>query len=91
MQAIFQRGEPSDESAAQVMRHFQRALITSIVRWTGQRKYTVDMLVRQFIARARELGLPAPRDRERLMIELASYLSAMVTNHLHTGRFRRSV
>jgi hypothetical protein len=25
------------------------------------------------------------------LIELAAYLSALVTNHLHTGRFKRSV
>jgi hypothetical protein len=49
------------------------------------------MLVRRLTARARELKLPAPRDQARLMIELSSYLSALVTNHLHTGRFKRSV
>ena len=27
----------------------------------------------------------------RVSFELAAYLSAMVTNHLHTGRFKRSV
>jgi len=37
------------------------------------------------------LKLFAPRDQTKLMIELASYLSALVTNHLHTGRFKRSV
>ena len=27
----------------------------------------------------------------RLHFELASYLAALVTNHMHTGRFKRSV
>jgi hypothetical protein len=91
LQAIFKRSEPGEESAAQAMRRLQRPLVTSVVRWTGERKYTVDMLVRRLITRTRELKLPAPRDYEKLMIELASYLSALVTNHLHTGRFKRSV
>ena len=88
---IFQKAEPGDETASQVMRRMQRQLVTAVVRWTGQRRYIVDMLVRRLIARSRELKLPAPRDQARLMMELASYLSAMVTNHLHTGRFKRLV
>ena len=91
LRAIFGKGDAGDETAAQAMRRLQRPLVISVVRWTGQRKYTVDMLVRRLITRARELKLSAPRDQTKLMIELASYLSALVTNHLHTGRFKRSV
>lgn len=91
LRAIFGKGEAGDETAAQAMRRLQRPLVISVVRWTGQRKYTVDMLVRRLITRARELKLFAPRDQTKLMIELASYLAALVTNHLHTGRFKRSV
>jgi hypothetical protein len=91
LRAIFERGEAGEDSAAQVMRRLRAPLITSLVRWTGQRKYTVNMLVGSLIARAQELRLPAPRDHEKVMLELAAYLSAMVTNYLHTGRFKRSV
>ena len=91
LREIFAKGEPAEETSAQVMRQLQRPLVAAVVRWTGQRKYTVDMLVRRLTARARELKLSAPRDQTRLMIELAAYLSALVTNHLHTGRFKRSV
>jgi hypothetical protein len=91
LRAIFERGEAAEGGAAQVMRRLKRPLITSLVRWTGQRKYTVDMLVNSLIARARDLDLPAPRDESKVMMELAAYLSALVTNHLHTGRFKRSV
>jgi hypothetical protein len=73
------------------MRKNRAALVGSIVRWTGQRKYTVDMLVRKLIQRCQQLGLTTPPDRARQSFELAAYLSAMVTNHLHTGRFKRSV
>jgi hypothetical protein len=49
------------------------------------------MLVRKFTLRCRELKLTAPRDPVTLHMELAAYLSALVTNHLYTGRFKRSV
>lgn len=91
LRVIFGNGEPNGESAARVMRRNRAALVTSIVRWTGQRKYTVDMLVRKLIQRCQQIGLTTPPDQARLSFELAAYLAALVTNHLHTGRFKRSV
>ncbi|HEX6893702.1 MAG TPA: putative zinc-binding metallopeptidase [Bryobacteraceae bacterium] len=93
LRALFQNGAPNGEPAARAMRRNRAALVTSIVRWTGQHKYTVDMLVRKLIERSQKLGLttPAPTDQTRVLFELAAYLAAMVTNHLHTGRFKRSV
>src|SRR5713226_7091255 len=91
LRAIFLDGQPGGESAAQFLRRNRASLIGSIVRWTGQRKYTVNMLVRKVIERCQQLKLSAPPDPARLHFELAAYLAAMVTNHLHTGRFKRSV
>jgi hypothetical protein len=90
LRAIFERAEVGDENAAQVMRRLRHVLIAALARWTGQRKYIGSELVSRLISRCRELALPAPRDHTRLLIELASYLAALVTNHLHTGRFKRS-
>ena len=91
LRAIFGNGEPGGESAARVMRKHRGALIASIVQWTGQRKYTVSMLVRKLMLRCQELKLTAPPDPVRLHFDLAAYLAALVTNHLYTGRFKRSV
>jgi putative zinc-binding metallo-peptidase len=91
LRAIFRDGEPGGETAARLMRKNREALVASIVQWTGQPKYTVSMLVRKLILRCQELKLPAPFDHARLHFELAAYLASLVTNHLHTGRFKRSV
>jgi hypothetical protein len=91
LRAIFCKGEPGGESAAKMMRKHRAALIASIVQWTGQRKYTVSMLVRRLIQRCKDLKLTAPRDSVRLQFELAAYLATLVTNHLYTGKFKRSV
>jgi len=91
LRAIFLKGEPGTDSAAQAMRRCERALVGAVVEWTGQRKYTVDMLVRKLTLRCKDLKLPSPRDTARLHIELAAYLAALVTNHLYTGRFKRLV
>jgi hypothetical protein len=91
LRAIFGGQEPGGEPAVKVMQKHKSALIASIVQWTGQRKYTVSMLVRKLMLRCRELNLTAPQDSVRLHFELASYLATLVTNHLYTGRFKRSV
>jgi hypothetical protein len=91
LRAIFENGEPGGEPAAAMMRRHRGALITSLVQWTGQRKYTVSMLVRKLMVRCRALKLTTPKDSVLLYFELASYLASLVTNHLYTGRFKRSV
>lgn len=91
LRAIFRQGEAGSESAARAMRSWRAALIAAVVDWTGARKYTVEMLVRKLTARCQTLRLQASRDSVTLHMELAAYLSAMVTNHMYTGRFKRSV
>jgi hypothetical protein len=91
LRAIFLRGEAGAGSAAAAMRSCRAELITAVVEWTGARKYTVEMLVRKLTARCKALRLQASRDPVTLHMELAAYLSAMVTNHMYTGRFKRSV
>src|SRR5262249_11269248 len=89
LRAIFDRGGHGPEGASEVMRRLKSPLIAAVVRWSGQRKYVVDMLGEQLILTVRELRLRAPADHNALMIDLASYLTALVTNHLHTGQFKR--
>ena len=91
LRAIFEKGDPGDETAAEVMRRLRALLIAAITRWTGQRKYIGRELVNRLVIRCGELALPAPRDQTKLLIELASYIAALVTNHLHTGRFKRTL
>jgi hypothetical protein len=90
LRAIFEKGEPGDESAAQLMRRLRSVLIAAVARWTGQRKYIGSELVKRLVSRCHELTLSAPRDQSKLLIELAAYLATLVTNHMHTGRFKRS-
>jgi hypothetical protein len=91
LRRIFGREPHGDEPSARVMRRHKGAIVTSVVQWTGERKYTVDSLVRKLTDRCTKLRLPAPADRDALLLEIGAYLSALVTNHLHTGRFKRSV
>ena len=78
-------------TAAAFMRWKRKAIVSSVVRWTGQRKYVVDDLARKLVQRCSELGLYARVDEVSLAFEVGAYLATLVTHHLYTGRFKRSV
>jgi hypothetical protein len=77
------------EPAVSFLRRNRRSLVSSVVRWTGQPQYTVDMMVRRQINRCGELALFIPSEPVRLAFDLGSYLATLLTNYRHTGRFRR--
>jgi len=91
LKKIFGQMTPGDETAAHLMRRYRRSITTAIVNWTGEPKYTVDRLITKLISRAKALNLGTPRDEPALLIDIGSYLSALVSNYLHTGRFKKKV
>jgi Putative zinc-binding metallo-peptidase len=91
LRRIFGREPQGEETSVRVMRRQKAAIVASVVQWTGERKYIVDALVRKLTVRCAALRLPAPANQDALLLEIGAYLSALVTNHLLTGRFKRSV
>jgi hypothetical protein len=47
--------------------------------------------VRRLMMRSERLELVAPKNQARLTMDVSAYVAALVTNHLHTGRFKRFV
>ena len=82
---------PATESAARFLRRRRDAIVSAVVDWSGAHKYTVDELLRRLVVRCETLGLCVVRDEARTALDVGAYLSAMVTTHLHTGRYKRTV
>jgi hypothetical protein len=92
LRRIFGDGTSSSRAgAAGFMRRQRKAIVASVVRWTGERKYVVDALTRKLIERCSRLAIPTRTDEVSLALDVGSYLASLVTNHLYTGRFKRSV
>jgi Putative zinc-binding metallo-peptidase len=89
LRRLFNGSPGTAEPASSFLRRNRRLLVASVVRWTGQPKYAVDMVVRRQTERCGQLGLAVPSDSARLSFDLGSYLAALLTNYRHTGRFRR--
>lgn len=89
LRRVFSGSPGTADSASSFLRRNRHSLVASVVRWTGQPRYTVDTMVRRQTKRCAELGLYIPSDAARLAFDLGSYLAALLTNYRHTGRFRR--
>jgi hypothetical protein len=91
LQRIFSLVPAGGGTAAAFMRRRRKALVARVVRWTGQRKYVVDTLCGKLAERCASLDLHATGDEPTLALDVGAYVASLVTNHLHTGRFKRSV
>jgi hypothetical protein len=91
LRRIFRDSPVGGGTAPAFMRWKREAIVAAVVRWTGQRKYVVDELAGKLAQRCAELKLYAPQDEVALALDVGAYLASLVTNHLYTGRFKRSV
>lgn len=78
-------------TAAAFFRRHRKELVDSVARWTGERKVTIEILIRRLIDRVTELGLTLGRDETRTTVEITAWLATLVTNYRFTGRFKRTV
>ncbi|HWP35071.1 MAG TPA: putative zinc-binding metallopeptidase, partial [Thermodesulfobacteriota bacterium] len=82
---------PGAESAVRYLRRHRRAILDAVSRWTGEHKYTISDLLAKLAGRCAQLRLYVRHDEALTAVELASYLSNLVTTYLLTGRFKRTV
>ena len=86
-----QEASKKDETALWFMRRHQKEIVNSVSYWTGERKYTINGLIKKLIARCKELRLKVVRSEAETNLEVAAYLATLVTHYLFTGKFKRRV
>ena len=80
-----------NEKARDFMRQYRKMIVTKVAQWTGEKKFTVNNLIKRLTERCSELTLHLTKGKEETMLELCAYLTAMDSNYLFTGKFKRSV
>jgi hypothetical protein len=80
-----------EAGAAGFMRRNHKLIVESVSRWTGERKYPVQKLVKKLEDRSDKLDLRLGSDAAHTSLDVAAYLATLVTNYLHTGKFKRTV
>jgi hypothetical protein len=84
---------PGRVKASAWLRKRRRVLMSTVCRWTNERKYRVDALLTRLIARCKELDVHAAADgaaEADLERETGAYLATLVSSHRFTGKFKRT-
>ena len=75
-------------TAAAFVSRIRREVRQRVGRWTGVYQYTIDQVLKDIIARCRELNLRVVRPEEETRMEFTTLLTVQTMNYLHSGRHR---
>lgn len=75
-------------TAAAFVSRIRREVRQRVGRWTGVYQYTIDQVLKDIIARCRELNLRVARPEEETRMEFTTLLTVQTMNYLHSGRHR---
>ena len=95
LRALFSAGPDAAGcvKASAWLRKRRRMLMSTVCRWTNERKYRVNGLLTRLIKRCKELDVRAAEggaSGANLEREAAAYLATLVMSHLFTGKFKRT-
>lgn len=78
-------------SAGRFMTRQRKSIVATVAWATSERKYTIDTLVKRLRERCMQLELRLGKSETQTTMEVASFLTSLVTNYLFTGKFKRQV
>ncbi len=81
---------PAGIKASSYLRRTRRRLLNSVCQWTNEKKFRVNKLLARLIERCDELGLHVLNDDPQQDFRVSSYITTLVMNYLHTGKFKRT-
>jgi hypothetical protein len=74
--------------ASRVMRQLRRDARRNVAQWTEAYQYTIDRVIGDMIARARQLNLRLKHPMERTKLDFTILVTVQTMNYLHSGRHR---
>ena len=83
-----QRKNKNLMSAENLIRKYNKNLLNSIDRCTGERKYMINDLLKNISLRAKQLNMIVTDDPAGSLIQLSVYVTSLVMNYVHTGWYR---
>ena len=82
-------GEGSKQKASQFLRSNRKKILKTVALWTQERQYTVDQLLQNLVERCNELKLVVKKGDADIQLNIAAYVTSLVTAYLFTGKFKR--
>jgi hypothetical protein len=81
---------PDRVKASRYLRQRRRKLMDAVCAWTNEKKYRVNELLTRLIERCDQLNLYVKPEDPSLHLQVSSYITTLVMNHLFTGKFKRT-
>ena len=72
-------------------KRLNKSLLNTVCLWTGEKKITVNYLLRALSQRCDELGLHLHQEEPTASWQLLAYLTHLVTHYRFTGQFKHKV
>jgi hypothetical protein len=91
LRRIFSENVDAPVRAERFLRRHRKFLLQSVALWVPQRKYDVDRLLEKLIARCRHLDLRVDKPPEAALLEVGSFVTAILSslrrfNGVHEGK-----
>lgn len=81
---------PGRIKASSYLRRSRRRLLNAVCQWTNEKKFRVNKLLSRLIDRCDQLELHVLNDDPQEDFRVTSYVTTLVMNYLHTGKFKRT-
>ncbi|MEM8882928.1 MAG: putative zinc-binding metallopeptidase [Planctomycetota bacterium] len=86
LKMLFPESGESSEAATRFLRRNQKRVREVVARWTTAHAYTIDIVLRDMIERARDLGLRHARPDEEALDDLQVLVSVLTMKYLQESR-----
>ncbi len=92
LKQLFAVGPAADArpKASAYLRHRRKAVMDAVCAWTNERRYRVNKLLTRLIDRCDQLDLHTKVEDAQQNLQVSAYLTTLVMNYLHTGKFKRT-
>jgi len=91
LRSIFsQEPAPKAERAGRFLRRQRRRLVSTISKYTLEKRFTVQSLIKRLAERADQLKLYVSGSEADALTQVAVCMTAMAKNYFFTGKFKRS-
>ncbi|MBP9855398.1 MAG: putative zinc-binding metallopeptidase [Candidatus Omnitrophica bacterium] len=81
---VQKQGYPADA----IFKKYRRELINSVALISGEKKHTIDELLKSMQKRSRQLHLSTDEQESKVLLNVSSYITSLAKNYQYTGRYR---
>jgi len=74
--------------AADIIKKHRKNILKSATRYSGEKKYIANDILKGMQKRSRELKLLCEAEETLVVIEMSTYITSLLMNYIYTGRYR---